>query len=406
MDVAIAASAQALAVGDALGALNWVALRTDASALALRGIALAQLGEYQRARVLLSRAASGFGAHEELARARCIVAEAEVALAERDISDGSDALANALVTLVANADYGNARQAELIIVRRRLLLGMLADAEQALAQLDLRGMPPSLIAVAELARAELALRSLHIAQAKASLVRAHAAAVCSRAPALQAEVAQLWDTLQRPAARRILPDSEQALRLDDVASLLASDACVVDAFRHGLACNAQWVSLMRRPVLFALASMLARAWPGGVARERLIAHAFRTRRPDESHRARLRVEISRLRKLLTTMASIDATKQGFALRPFDGREVVLLAPPCDDGQTALLALLSDGAAWSTSALALALGTSQRTVQRALTQLLAAGRVRAIGRARTRRWLSSPLSGFTTILLLPNVLPKE
>lgn len=406
MDLAIMASAQALAVGDALGALNSVALRTDAPAMALRGIALAQLGEYQRARVLLRRAARGFGEHEALARSRCIVAEAEVALAERDIGGGPDALAAALATLDAKADYANARQAELIMVRRCLLRGALVEAEQALARLDLRRAPPSLSAVAELTGAELALRSLHMAQAKAALVRARAAARRSRVPALQAEVMQLWGVLKRPAARRLFPDGEQVLCLDEVASLLASGAFVVDACRHGLAHNAHWLSLARRPVLFALARMLAQAWPGGVSRERLIAHAFRTRRPDESHRARLRVEISRLRKLAATMVSIVATQQGFALRLCDGGDVALLAPPCDDGQTALLALLSDGAAWSTSALALALDTSQRTVQRELVQLQAAGRVRTIGRARRQRWLSPPLGGFTTILLLPSVAPKD
>src|SRR3979490_1398531 len=84
MDSLIAAAARALAAGDAIGALKRVALRDDPPALALRGIAMAQLGEHPRARELLRRAARGFGAHEELARARCVVAEAEVALAMGD----------------------------------------------------------------------------------------------------------------------------------------------------------------------------------------------------------------------------------------------------------------------------------------------------------------------------------
>ncbi|HEV8646733.1 MAG TPA: helix-turn-helix domain-containing protein, partial [Burkholderiales bacterium] len=181
---------------------------------------------------------------------------------------------------------------------------------------------------------------------------------------------------------------------------------VVDACRRGVRAGTAWKPLARRPVLFALARVLAEAWPGDVDRETLIAHAFRTRRPNESHRARLRVEIGRLRALVAGLARIEATTRGFVLKPRRARAVVVLAPPIDGDQASLVALLADGAAWSTSALALALGASQRTVQRALVELEAAGRVRSIGRTRTQRWLSPPLAGFTTILLLPAALPFE
>ena len=227
-----------------------------------------------------------------------------------------------------------------------------------------------------------------------------------RVPALLAEVAEAQAALDRPAARRLSADGEQPLRLDEVAALLASDALVVDACRRGLQVGDAWRPLARRPVLFALARALAEAWPGDVDREALIAAAFRTRHPNETHRARLRVEIGRLRALVTELAHIEATARGFALRPRGERAVVVLAPPIDGDQASLVALLSDGAAWSTSALALALGASQRTVQRALVELEAAGRVRSIGQARARRWLSPPLAGFTTILLLPAALPIE
>jgi hypothetical protein len=406
MDSLIAASARALAAGDALGALKRVALREDPPALALRGIAMAQLGEHPRARELLRRAARGFGAHEELARARCVVAEAEVALAMRDLGGSPRSLAAASATLEAHADRANALQARLIAVRRLLLLGRLDEAAAALARLDARGLPPSFAAVAELAAAELALRSLHTGAAQAALGRAREAAERARVPALLGEVAEARTALDRPAARRFFADGEQALRLDEVAALLASGALVVDACRRGLSAGDAWRPLARRPVLFALARALAEAWPGDVDREVLIARAFNTRRPDETHRARLRVEIGRLRALVAPLAHIEATAQGFVLRPRDGREVVLLAPPIDGDQASLVALLSDGAAWSTSALGLALGASQRTVQRALAELEAEGRVRAIGRARARRWLSPPLAGFTTILLLPAALAIE
>jgi tetratricopeptide (TPR) repeat protein len=404
MDSLITASARALAAGDAIGALKRVALRDDPPALALRGIAMAQLGEHPRARELLRRAARGFGAHEELARARCIVAEAEVALAMRDLGGSPRSLAAASATLEAHADRANALHARLIAARRLLLLGRLDEAAAALARLDARGLPPSLAAVRELIAAELALRSLHIDTARTALAHAHEAAERARVPALMAEVAEARAALDRPAARRLDTGGEQALRLDEVAALLASDALVVDACRRGLGIGPAWRPLARRPVLFALARALAEAWPGDVDREALIACAFRTRHPDDSHRARLRVEIGRLRALVATLAQIEATPRGFVLKPRGERAVVVLAPPIDGDQASLVALLSDGAAWSTSALGLALGASQRTVQRALVELEAAGRVRSIGRARAQRWLAPPLTGFTTILLLPAALP--
>ena len=406
MDSLIAASARALAAGDALGALKRVALREDPPALALRGIAMAQLGEHPRARELLRRAARGFGTHEELARARCLVAEAEVALAMRDLGGSPRSLAAAAATLEARGDRANALQARLIAARRLLLLGRLDEAAAALARLDARGLPPSLAAVAELSAAELALRSLRTGPAQAALARAQEAADRAGVPALLAEVAEAGAVLGRPAARRLFAGGEQALRLDEVAALLDSGALVVDACRRGLGADAEWRLLARRPVLFALARALAEAWPGDVDREALIACAFRTQYPDETHRARLRVEIGRLRALVTGLALIEATARGFALRPRDERAVVVLAPPIDGEQASLVALLSDGAAWSTSALALALGASQRTVQRALVELESEGRVRSIGRARAQRWLAPPLAGFTTILLLPAALPIE
>lgn len=403
MDSLIAASARALATGDALGALKHVALREDPPALALRGIAMAQLGEHPRARELLRRAARGFGAHEELARARCVVAEAEVALAMRDLGGSPQVLVAAAATLEAHADRANALQARLVAARKQLLLGRLDEAGATLASVDAQGLPASLAAVAELAAAELALRSLRVAPARAALARAQAAADRAAVPALLAEVAEARAALARPAARRLANGSEQALRLDEVEALLASDALVVDACRRGIGVGSAWRPLARRPILFGLAHALAAAWPGDAEREALIADVFRTRHPDETHRARLRVEIGRLRALLRPLAEVAATPRGFALRPLAGREVVLLAPPIAGEQASLLALLSDGAAWSTSALALALDASQRTVQRALADLEAEGRVRSMGRARAQRWLAPPLAGFTTILLLPAAL---
>ena len=324
----------------------------------------------------------------------------------RDLGGSPRPLAAASATLEEHDDRANALQARLIAARRLLLLGRFKEAAAALARLDARGLPPSLAAVAELTAAELALRSLRIGPARDALARAFDAAGRARVPALLAEVAEACAALDRPAARRVVAGGEQALRLDEVAALLDSGALVVDACRRGLRAGAAWKPLARRPVLFELARALAEAWPGDVDRETLIARAFGARRPNESHRARLRVEIGRLRTLVSSLARIEATGRGFVLEPCNAREVVVLAPPIDGDQASLVALLSDGATWSTSALALALGASQRTVQRALAELEADGRVRSIGQARARRWLSPPLTGFTTNLLLPAALPFE
>jgi hypothetical protein len=166
------------------------------------------------------------------------------------------------------------------------------------------------------------------------------------------------------------------------------------------------VSFARRPVLFALARALAEAWPADVPRDTLVARAFRGKRADESHRARLRVEVGRLRKLLRRLADVTATKQGFALLPRRAREVVVLARPVEEQHAAVLALLADGESWSSSALALALAASQRTVQRSLDSLAAARKVQSFGRGRARRWMTPPLLEFTTTLLLPAPLPID
>ncbi|MFT3802797.1 MAG: helix-turn-helix domain-containing protein [Burkholderiaceae bacterium] len=423
MDALIAAAGRALAVGDTLGALNRVALRNDPPALALRGIAMARLGELTRSRELLRRAARGFGSHEALARARCIVAEAEVALAMRDLDRVPRSLAGATAVLDAHGDRANALQARLIEIRRLLLVGRIGEAEAALAGLgEVDGsasgggsggpvgngmrlvLPPSLRALTALIRAEVALRSLRTAQARDALATAEREAARAGLAALQAEVAGARAMLQRPAARLRQAGGERSLRVDEVEAVFASDLVVLDACRRGLRARGYWLSLARRPILFGLARALAEASPGDVDRNALIARVFRTRDPDETHRVRLRVEIARLRALVAGQADLRASPRGFSLVPHGGRALAVLVPPIDGDAAFVQALLADGSAWSTSALALALGDSQRTVQRMLAELEAAGRVRAIGRARARRWLAPPVIGFTTILLLPAAPP--
>jgi len=405
MDSLITAAARALAAGDPLGALNRVALRNDAPALALRGIAMAQLGDLARAKALLRRAARAFGSKEAVARARCVVAEAEVALASRDLGWRARALDGARATLEEHGDRVNAAYARYLAVRRLLLIGRLDEAERALAELDPSPLPPASRTVHELVVAGIAMRRLRTSTVRAALARAERAARDARIPALTAEVESASLVLSTPAARRIASGEEQVLRFEEVETLLASKALVVDACRRVVRDGRTVVSLARRPVLFALARALGEAWPGDVPRDRLVAQAFGARAADESHRARLRVEVGRLRASLRTLAGVRATPRGFTMTPRRAREVVVLAPPVEGEHAAVLALLADGESWSSSALAQALGASQRSVQRALDSLAAAGKVQSLARGRARRWVTPPVPGFTTILLLPAPLPS-
>jgi hypothetical protein len=406
MDSLITAAARALAAGNPFGALKRVALRDDPPALALRGIAMAQLGDFARAKTLLRRAARAFGAHEAMARARCAVAEAEIALVSRGLGEPAKALDVARATLEAHGDHANAAYARYLQARRLLLIGHLDAAERTLAELDPATLPAVSQASCELVVAGIAIRRLRTAAARAALVRAEQAARQAGIPALMAEVQNAFLVLKLPAARLIAKGDERLLQLDEVEALLASPALVVDACRYTVRNAHMVISLERRPVLFTLARTLAEAWPGDVPRATLIARAFRTRHADESHRARLRVEVGRLRTLLRPVADISATKHGFTLAPHHASEVVVLARPVDDAHAAVLALLADGEAWSSSALALALGTSQRSVQRALDALTGANKVDSFGRGRARRWMTPPVPGFPTSLLLPTPLPGD
>ena len=406
MDSLITAAARALAAGDLLGALKRVALRDDAPALALRGIAMAQLGDLVRAKALIRRAARAFGPKETVARARCVVAEAEIALVSRDLSWPVKALDAARVTLEAHGDRVNAAHARNLEIRRLLLVGRLDEADRALAELDPAFFPPASRAAHELVVAGVAIRRLQTKAARAALTRAEHAAREADIPALTAEVESASLVMDTPAARLIARGEERLLLLEEVEALLASGALVVDACRHVVREAGMVISLATRPVLFTLARALGEAWPGEVSRGTLVARAFRGKQVDESHRARLRVEVGRLRAELRVLADVSATKQGFALTPRRAREVVVLAPRVEEQHAAVLAFLADGESWSSSALAIALGASTRTVQRSLDSLAAAGKVQSFGRGPSRRWITPPVPGFPTILLLPGPLPND
>jgi len=400
VDSLITAAARALAVGDPLGALKRIALREDAPALALRGTAMAQLGDFPRARILLRRAARAYGAREALSRARCLVAEAEIALASRDLSWSSKSLNAARTTLEQHGDRINAAHAQYLEIRRLLLIGHLKEARHALGRLAPNALPPPLRAVHELLIAGIAVRQVQARAARGALARAARAARQAGIPALAAEVQAASLALTTPVGRLVARGTARELLLEEVEALLSSRTLVVDACRFSVRQAGTVIELARRPVLFMLARLLAEAWPGDVPRETLVARIFRAKRADETYRVRLRVEVGRLRRALRALADVIATKQGFAVLPRRGQQIVVLARPVEDEHAAVLALLADGESWSSSALALALRASARTVQRALESLAGAGKVQALGRGRARRWVTPSQSGITTTLLLP------
>lgn len=404
MDSLITAAARSLAAGDPLLALKSIALRDDPPALALRGIAMAQLGDLVRAKELLKRAARAFGQKDSIARARCVVAEAEIALVSRDLAWPARALDAARAVLERRGDRANAAHAGCLTARRLLLIGRLDEAERVLGEVDPAPLPPALRAGYELAATGMAIRRLRTEAAREALARARRAARLAGIPSLKAEVESVSLLLTQPAARMIAHGKDRFLLLEEVEALLASDAFVVDACRNVVRSMGTTVSLATRPVLFALARALSEGWPGDVPRDVLVRRAFRAKAADESHRARLRVEIGRLRAELGALAQVNATERGFALSPQRASEVVVLAPGTEDRHAAVLALLADGESWSSSALAIALGTGPRSVQRALERLSSAGKVQSFGRGRARRWMTPPVPGFPTTLLLPGPLP--
>lgn len=404
VDSLIIAAARALAAGDPLGALNHITLRKDAAALALRGIAMAQLGEFARAKELLRAATRAFGPREAVARARCVVAEAELALASRDLGWPPRRLDAARRVLEKHGDRANAAHARYLEIRRLLLIGRLDDADALLIRVDRTALTPALRATHELIVAGIAIRRLRASLARSALVRATAAARHAGIPALRAEVESAARILAAPVARLVAPGPSRLLRLAEVERLFASPTLIVDACRFAVRAPGQVAALAGRPLLFTLARVLAEAWPADATRDELVRRAFRIPTADESLRARLRVEMGRLRKAIAPLAGIAATDAGFRLQPLTAREVAVLARPVEEEHAAVLAFLADGESWSTSALALALGVSQRSVQRALDGLAAGGKVQAFGAGRARRWMTPPLPGIATTLLLPAPLP--
>lgn len=399
MDSAISTAARALSLADPLTALKHVALRSDPPALALRGIAMAQLGELQQARALLRRAAQNFGVAEPVERARCVVAQAEVALALRDLAGAERGLDEAVALLDQRGDAANAAFARLVQVRRLTLLGQIERAERQLSKLSPAPTPPRFSALLNLAAADLAMKRVDSVTAEQALRRAREAARQARIAPLLSEVEKAERQLREPVARALEAQQVRPLVLAELPAVWTSGKLVVDACRREVRQGKIVISLVTRPILLELLVTLACAAPGDVPRDDLIERAFGARRVNDSHRVRLRVELGRLRRLLARVAVLRATTRGFELAARSASGCLVLLPPADGEASALMALLRGGEAWSTSALAAAVGKSQRAVQRALAGLESDGKVRALGAGRARRWVRAPATGFATTLLL-------
>jgi tetratricopeptide (TPR) repeat protein len=397
MDAGITAAARALDAGDAITALRLVGARSDAAALALRGVAMARFGELAAARAYLRRAARAF--HDDRhARARCRVATTEIELAMRDLARPTD-LARSIADLERAGDTRNAAWARVVAARRAILLGLLDEAEAWLAAVPDADLPPVLGSGRALAELEVALRRLDGRRARAAVARAQALVDPARFPALAEEIERAAKALDQTVARVRRGDDVRDARMEDIAALESSGALVVDACRRRLARGSARLDMRAQPALFALLAALAEGHPAGVPRDRLAAMLFGARRVDDSYRSRLRVEVGRARKLARGLTGIAATKDGFRLE-VEG-DVVLLEPPGDAPGADVLALVESGGAWTAASLAAALGCGVRRVQRALKELDGLGRVRATGRGPAQRWTASPR--IASHLLLPGLL---
>lgn len=388
---AAAAAARLLGAGAPFEALQLVALRDDATALALRGIALAQIGDLERGGKLLRKAHASFPDSNRLAKARCNLAEAEIRIALRDFRTASHLITGLVTALDSLQDAYNAMYALQIEARLLMLTGRIGEARKRLETIVPIAMPAALRSGHLLLRAELAARRLRAREAE--LLLADAVALAGEHAMLRAQAAALRGALERPVARTA---AGGLLVLREVEELLEGGALVIDLGRLMLRCDDMQTDFASRPVLFGLLQILAEHWPADATRDMLVERVFGARDVDDGYRNRLRVEIARLRRYVAGTADIRSTARGYRLVPLGSRDVAVLSPPVASPEARLLALLSDGEAWSSFALASALGASQRSVQRALAALAREGQARPVGNGRSRCWVARPLAGLPPI----------
>ncbi|MEA2748712.1 MAG: hypothetical protein QOI41_2855 [Myxococcales bacterium] len=377
------AAAQALARGDALQALGSVGRADDALGLTLRGIAYAQLGDLDLARTSLERADKLTRA--PLARARIQAALTEIAMSDGDPARAARAARVSAAELARLGDVRNAAMQRLVLARAEVLLGRLAEARHVVSEVlgTSPALPPDVLAVAWLAKAEIAVRAIAATEARDALKRARAAMDGAPNGLLARALVALEAELSKPVARL---ERSGVVRDADLYAIEAASSgalLLVDACRRVVIGGRAAIPLARRPVLFALLLILARAVPRDVARDDLAARAFGVSRVNASHRSRLRVEIGRLRKVLDGVAEPIATEAGYRLA--SPREVITLLPPSEDDDARIAILMSDGAAWTAQALAEHAGVSKRTAQRALALLVEEGRALKTGYAQDIRY---------------------
>ena len=392
---------RALASGDALTALGLVGRSESALGLTLRGIAYAQLGDLELAHQALTQALSR--AEEPLTRAHARAALVEIELSTGDAAAAAHAARTSADELARLGDARNAAMQRLVLARAEVLLGRLAEARRRVEEVLEAELAPDLRAVALLAQAELAIRSLAPSVARAALDRARQALAGAPNALLFRALTALEAQLSCPVARLLRGGQLQAADFFAIERASSGEWLMVDACRRLVIGGRVTAPLARRPVLFALLQVLARDWPAPVPRDALASRAFDVRRVNDSHRARLRVELGRLRKVLAGVgAAPRATPDGYAL--VSEREVVVLLPPSDDEAERIALLLGDGASWSARGLAEHAGCSPRTVQRALGALVAGGRVVRTGRGGAVRY-SRPGTPIASRMLLLGLVPR-
>lgn len=403
-EIAFAEAASLLARGDALGALGRIGLAEGARGALLRGVAYAQLGDLDLARASLAdaRGLAPEGPEGDVLRARTAAALAEIAVVAGDAKAARAAASEGAAILERLGDGRNAAMQRLVVARAEVLLGRPGAADMTVASVLDVDVAVDVRAVAYLTRAEIATRRLEADKAKRAIAAARDVLAGGPNALLDRALAALERDLAAPVARLVAEGVERRIDLATIERLPES-SIVIDACRRQVVAGRASIPFAKKPVLFALVVGLARAWPRDVARDALAREAFGVQRVNASHRARLRVEVGRVRKLLAPILAPVATADGYALS--SSLPVVIVLPMADDDDAKVAVLLGDGATWTARSVADHAGISLRTAQRALGRLVDAGRVRRSGTASKAVYASASPAVASRLLLL-GLLPHD